>query len=165
MRGARRFCGGLAALALSILAAGPARAVLCGTELDPLTVTATDIAFGQYSAAQPADLTPTGTITLSCEVPADVAPSFTVSLSTGMSGGFMPRQMKMGASTLDYNISTVAWPTTTVWGDGTGGTVTQTYSENLLFGSVTFTAYADLPAGQYVLPGDYGDQITVTVSY
>ena len=73
--------------------------------------------------------------------------------------------MAFGANMLDYNIYTTPG-FTSVWGDGSGGTLTQSFNGSLLsLGSTTFTGYGRVPAGQYVVPGGYNDTLTVTVTF
>lgn len=120
------------------------------------------ISFGNYSANSASDKTMNGTVTANCTL-GGTLPSFTIALSTGGSNTFLSRTMNLlVVNTLDYNIYTTNGYTT-VWGDGTNSTVTQSYGGGS--GSVNFTAYGKIPTGQYVLPGAYGDSITITVTY
>jgi spore coat protein U-like protein len=89
-------------------------------------------------------------------------PPLTISLSAGTTGGFSPRTLTAGASSLNYNLYTS--PTfTTVWGDGTSGTETESYNAGAR--TVTLTVYGRIPKAQFVSPGGYGNTITVTVTY
>ena len=74
------------------------------------------------------------------------------------------RFMAYGGNHLGYNIYTSAGYAT-VWGDGTSGSSSQSYASLLALGSISYTAWGRLPAGQYVRAGSYDDQITVVVSY
>jgi spore coat protein U-like protein len=143
-------------------AASAAAAPKCNGGGNPAQVTATAMSFGNYNAASPGATTANSTITVSCVDASRELPAITVALSTGGSGTYAPRSMSSGANTLDYNIYTSA-AFTSVWGNGTGGTVTIT--DNPTVNSVSFTAYGQVPAGQYVTPGSYTDTITVTVTY
>ena len=147
-----------------VLAAAPrpAHALLCGTILDPLSVSATALAFGSYNASSPTPRDATGSVTVSCGLGLDLLPAFTVSISAG-SGSFATRKMAFGASRLNYNIYTDGGRTT-IWGDGTAGTVTQSYSTVLVLGSITYTAYGRVPVGQYVASGAYADTRVVPVT-
>lgn len=143
----------------------PARAGLCGTFLDPMSVAATGLGFGNYLPASVS--TSNSTITMSCGLLGlDLLPSFTVALSAGNSASMITRKMVFGAQSLNYNIYTTSGYAT-VWGDGTGGSVTQSVNGGLLqLGSTNFTAYGRLPAGQYVSAGGpYLDTITVSVTF
>ena len=150
-------------LAAMLLAASPAHALLCGTILDPMSVSATALSFGNYI--------PTGagfantSVKVSCGLLGlDLLPNFTVSLSAGNAGTPSGRYLAMSGSHLNYNI--YADPGfATVWGDGSSGSVTQTFNSVLSLGSINFTGYGRIPAGQYVAAGPYTDVVTVTVSY
>jgi spore coat protein U-like protein len=150
-------------LAALLLAASPAHALLCGTILDPMSVSATALSFGNYI--------PTGagtantSVKISCGLLGlDLLPDFTVSLSAGNATTPAGRYLGMSGSHLGYNI--FADPGfATVWGDGSSGSITQTFNSVLSLGNITFTGYGRIPAGQYVAAGPYTDVITVTVSY
>jgi spore coat protein U-like protein len=146
-----------------LLAASPAQALLCGTILDPMSVSATALNFGNYIP------TGAGTANTSVKVSCgllglDLLPNFTLSLSAGSATAPSGRYLGMSGSRLNYNI--YADPGfATIWGDGSGGSVTQTFNSVLSLGAITFTGYGRIPAGQYVAAGSYADIITVTVSY
>ncbi len=148
------------------LATRPAFALLCGTVLDPLSVSATGISFGNYTATDPTATTASGTITVSCGLlGVDVLPGFTVSLSSGNGGSFAPRTLAGGGASLSYNLYTDTTHTA-VWGDGSGATVARSFDGTLLhLGSYDFTVYGALAAGQFVKAGVYSDTIIVTVTY
>lgn len=143
--------------------AAPAQALLCGTVLDPMSVSATGLSFGTYfpSSAN----TATVTVNVSCGLLGlDLLPAFTVSLSPGNAASASARYMNRAGSHLNYNIySTPAY--TKVLGDGTGGTVQDTYSGLLSLGTISFTGYGTAPAGQFIRAGAYTDTILVTVTY
>jgi spore coat protein U-like protein len=148
---------------LLVLAPKPAQALLCGTVLDPISVSSTTLVFGNYLA--PSQSAANHTVTISCGLGLDLLPSFTVALSAGQAASFGPRKMSFGAALLNYNIYTTPG-FATVWGDGSGATVTQSFNGSLLsLGSTTFTGYGRVPAGQYVAPGGYTDTLTVTVTF
>jgi spore coat protein U-like protein len=146
-----------------LLATSPAHALLCGTILDPMSVSATALNFGNYI--------PTGasfantSVKISCGLLGlDLLPNFTVALSTGNAASPSGRYLAMSGSHLNYNIYTDPG-FATVWGDGSSGSITQTFAGILSLGNITFTGYGRIPAGQYVAAGPYTDAITVTVSY
>jgi spore coat protein U domain-containing protein, fimbrial subunit CupE1/2/3/6 len=154
----------LAAL-LGALMPQAAIAATCGTGLDPILLQATATAFGVYSPGSGSAVTANGTVTVACTSPiTDTLPSFAVALDGGGAGSFSPRQMSFGSARLNYNLYTSS-SYTTIWGDGTNGTVTQSYDSGSAQGTVNFTAFGNLPAGQFATPGLYTDTITVTVSY
>ncbi|HXS20313.1 MAG TPA: spore coat protein U domain-containing protein, partial [Steroidobacteraceae bacterium] len=84
---------------------------------------------------------------------------YTVSMSAG-SGTLTSRVMKSGGSQLDYNLYTNSTHTT-IWGDGTSGTV-KVSATSL---GATYTVYGLIPALQNVPVGSYSDTVTVTVTY
>ena len=151
-----------AALLALLLMTRPASALLCGSFLDPIIVSATDLNFGIYvpSSASTANTT----VTVGCTIPIDLLTDFHVSLSAGSSLNPGARLMKKGSDQIDYNIYADGGYMT-VWGDGTGGSLDRTYNSLLSLGSVSFTGFGRLPQGQYVAPGAYTDHITVTVSF
>jgi spore coat protein U-like protein len=139
-----------AALAALLLIAPAARAAC--------TVSATPVAFGAYSPFSGTPTDSTGTATVRCTPAANVV----VALSTGGSGTFSPRQMSSGPSRLGYQLYSNA-ARTTVWGNGTGGTVT--VAARVTGAGRNFTAFGRIPALQGVAPGAYVDTITVTVTF
>jgi spore coat protein U-like protein len=131
-------------------------------------ITVTTMVFGTYVGSSPTLMT-TNTIGVGCvgvSVPLlYYPPPFTISLSSGVAASFAPRAMAgPGSSKLSYNIYTTA-ALTTVWGDGTGGSVTQGGGGNILVPTYTFTGYGAIPTGQWVRAGSYSDTILVTVTY
>lgn len=147
-----------------LLVPRPAAAALCGTFLDPLSVSATTLAFGNYLAASAS--ASTTTVTISCGLLGlDLLPSFTVALSAGNSASMATRKMLFGAASLNYNIYTTLGGAS-IWGDGSGGSVTQSFNGGLLhLGTVPFTGYGRVPVAQYVKAGPYTDTLTVTVTF
>jgi spore coat protein U-like protein len=140
-----------AALAALLLIAPAAARAAC-------TVSATPVAFGAYSPFSGTPTDSTGTATVRCTPAANVV----VALSTGGSGTFSPRQMSSGPSRLGYQLYSNA-ARTTVWGNGTGGTVT--VAARVTGAGRNFTAFGRIPALQGVAPGAYVDTITVTVTF
>ena len=155
-----RFACALLAFACAV----PVLAAKCDRPSRPLQVTATTMTFGNYNAASPGATTANATITVSCVNPAHDLNPFSIALSKGGSASYAPRTMTFGANTLNYNIYTTAG-FVSVWGDGTGSTVTVDYNGAGNPNSLNYTAYGSVPAGQYVAAGSYTDTITVTVTY
>jgi spore coat protein U-like protein len=145
-----------------VLCTRPAAALLCGSILDPITVSATPLSFGVYlpGSASAANTT----IKVSCTIPLDLLTDFTVSLSAGNAATPATRLLRHGGDQLGYNIFADAGYMT-VWGDGSAGSVTQGFNSLLALGSVQFTGFGRLPQGQYVPAGAYSDRITVTVAF
>jgi spore coat protein U-like protein len=146
-----------------LLAPTPAFALLCGTVLDPMSVSATALSFGSYT---PASASPASTtVTIACGLLGlDLLPDFTVALSAGNATTPSGRYLVMSGNHLGYNIYT-STGYATVWGDGSGGSVTQSFNSVLSLGTINYTGYGRIPAGQNVAAGPYTDNITVTVTY
>lgn len=143
----------------------PAQALLfCGGPISSaVTVSATDLSFGTYAPSSPSHAS--AGISVRCSaLGIDLLPSFTVSLIAASSADPSARTLNSGARRLNYNIYTTSGYSA-VWGDGSSGSATQSYSSLLVLGSVAFTAWGRLPQGQYVPAGTYSDRITVLVSY
>lgn len=154
----RRVRACVALTTLAVLVCPAAHATVNGM----CTVTATAVAFGTYSPLTTA--TSTGTISVVCTGVVGSS-SATAALSSGTSGTFTARTMSNGTGgTLSYNLYTIA-ADSVVWGDGTGGSQTQTLTINGM-GKVTVnaTVYGFVPS-QDPAPGSYSDTITVTVNY
>lgn len=131
------------------------------------TMTITNINFGTYNVFSTQHLDTTGNVRVDC---ASNVNKITVSLGPSPnSGGFNPRQMRrsQGTGLMNYNIFTNA-SRTIIWGNGTGGTSTQT--ANRPGGkpqpwSSSFIAYGRIFSRQDVSVGSYGETIVVTVIY
>lgn len=127
-------------------------------------VTAPTLSFGPYDGLSGAPATTSATAVVTC----NEAPPPTVTMELGpsaVSGGFFPRQMRQdgGSDRLSYNFYTTAGAGA-VWGDGTGGTVTQSARVNRGKPWVV-TIYGFVPAGQDVSAGSYSDTLTVTINF
>lgn len=148
-----------ARLVVALLAAAPSVAgALCTT----LEVAGTGVAFGTFLGSQ---RTSSGKISLTCTGEDDTY--YSVALSTGMSGSYSQRTMRNGMSALSYNLYADS-AFATIWGDGTGGTVTMVGTISLHGGksrTVDLTVYGRLPAQILLPPGAYSDAITTTVTY
>jgi spore coat protein U-like protein len=145
----------------------PAQALLtCGSGAlfaSAVTVSATALNFGTYTPAS-ARLA-SATISVECGLLGlDLLPGFVLSLTSQNGGNPANRYMERSGVPLAYNVYTSSGYGT-VWGDGTNGSVTQSYGALLSLGSIHYTAWGRLPAGQYVASGAYNDWMTVTVSY
>lgn len=129
-------------------------------------VTATALAFGTYDPLAATNTTGTSTVSVQC-TKTTVA---TIALNGGVNGNLAQRKMKDSASTdlLNYQLYTTSG-NASVWGDATGGTVTQSYTSSSSATVQPFTVYGTIPAGQNVTPSSvansYQDTITVTVTF
>jgi spore coat protein U-like protein len=136
------------------------------TVLKFCTVSATNLAFGNYTPSTGA-VTNSSTVTYACT---NGTPITTITLNIGTTTGatFAQRLMTNGTQTLEYNLYT-SNAYSSIWGDGTGGSVTQSGVTGAGLGtSSTLTVFGRLPdsvANQAIPPGSYSDTITVTVNY
>jgi spore coat protein U-like protein len=157
----------LACCALALLcAASPSQALLCGSGLplaSGISVSTTDLSFNNYTPAS-ADFANT-TVSVACGLLGlDILPAFSVSLTAMNGSGPATRYLVQGGTHLNYNVYTTSGYSV-IWGDNSGGSATENYAGLLSLGSVSFTGWGRLPAGQYVAAGPYTDRITVTVTY
>ena len=130
------------------------------------TVAATNVAFGNYTPTAGA-VSANGSVSVSCTKNT----TFTVALDKGTTatGTIAQRLMSDGAAgdTLQYNLYTTSG-FATVWGDGTGSSVTQGGTGAGMNNAVTLTVYGNLPdnaTNQAAPPATYNDTITVSVAY
>lgn len=130
------------------------------------SVTANALDFGDYTPAAGA-LTGSSTVSVRCTKNT----GYTVALNAGTtSGGSIAQRLMKHTSTTDtlqYNLYTTA-ALTTVFGDGTGGSVTSAGTGSGMGTATAITVYGSLPdsaANQAALTGAYSDTITVTVTY
>ncbi|TFI57258.1 SCPU domain-containing protein [Sphingomonas parva] len=137
----------LSALLAIAAAAGPAQAC---------TISAVGVAFGTYDPKSSAPRTGFGRISLDCHPNARPV----IALGAGLGGNLLQRRMSNGRSTLNYNLYTDAG-LTSVWGDGTGGTLSISAPKK----TSSYTVYGRIPAGQNVSAGSYSDVLIVTVIY
>lgn len=122
------------------------------------TISVPDLGFGSYVPTAMANTTADTTAT----VTATLGTSYTVALSAG-GGTFAARRMTgPGADLLGYNLYTTAG-FTTVWGDGTGGSVTQGGTGT--GAAQNFTVFGRILSGQFATPGAYSDSLTATVTF
>ena len=128
--------------------------------------TATGVVFGNYTPGT-GNVAANNTVAVKCTKNT----AFTVALNKGTTTGgtIAQRLMTDGAAgdTLQYNLYTTA-AFTTVWGDGTGASVTQAGTGTGMATAVNFTAFGQLPdnaTNQAAPPNGYTDTITVTVTY
>lgn len=137
----------------------PASAQLC-------TVLGVAPLFGTYSTGSGAPAN--GSVTVTCVVLGifgqDV--SYTVKLLMSPQAQGTQRRMNNGGVYLNYNVFCDSG-FNQVWGDGLSPTCARTGGQTGLLGSLitVFPVYGNIPAGQYVTPGTYGDSIGIEVLY
>ncbi len=140
--------------------------------LKTCSVSAGNLAFGNYTPGGGA-LTSTSTVSVLCTN----GTAFTAALNAGSTLGGTVAQRLMaesgGSGTLQYNLYTTA-AHSTVWGDGTGSSVTEsgTGAGMATADSQSLTVFGQLPdnATNQAAPVTgattaYSDTITVTVTY
>jgi spore coat protein U-like protein len=130
------------------------------------SVATTAAAFGNYNPTSVTAIATTGNVAVTCSALVVFSASYVISMNAGNSGSFTTRFMNFTGNHLDYNLYTQS-AHTTVWGDGTGGTVTvsDSYTAVGLSQTRNYTVYGLLPALQALRAGNYTDTITVTVTY
>jgi spore coat protein U-like protein len=133
------------------------------------TVSATGIAFGNYSPLSPTGDSAAGTWSVSCNAigSGSATVTGTLTLSTGSSGSYVARTMMSGTHALQYNIYLTP-SYTQVMGDGSAGTYAPSESGTVTAGQVyqiTGYMYGFMPPSQDVPAGGYSDSIVVTVTY
>lgn len=122
-------------------------------------VTAAPVSFGTYLPFSPTAADATGSVRVACT---NFMGGYTIALGSG--GGSIPaRRMASGSAALQYQLYTTA-ARSTVWGNGTGGSVIVSGS-CLVLCSQTYSVYGRIPARQSARPGTYTDTITVTVTF
>ena len=161
-------CGAALALATYLLTSSTASFAgqagtsftVSATVLDACSVTASDLAFGNYLPTNGSAVTATSTVEVTCTSGSD----YTIALDGGTTTtDVSARAMTDGAShNLEYGLYTTGGYTT-LWGDGTGSTATQGGTGNNL--AQEYTVYGQLPAGQFVPAGSYTDMVGVTVNF
>jgi spore coat protein U-like protein len=154
-----------AVLGLSALPAMAAQTItsqfnVTATVLNNCAVSASDLAFGNYSASSGTPVTATTTLSVTCTA----SLGYTIALDGGTTTGLVAaRAMKDASSNqLNYGLYT-SGAYSTVWGDGTGSS--QTVPGSGTGSAQSVTVYGRIPAAQYVAAGSYADRVTVTVTY
>jgi len=121
-------------------------------------VTSSGVSFGSYDVFTANDTESTGELIVTCSGET----AYTLRLDPGSSGSFSIRKMSNGTDFLTYNIYSDA-AKNSVWGDGTGGSVTK--SGQTRSNPEEHTLYGRISAGQNVSVGNYSDTIIVTIVF
>ncbi len=119
------------------------------------TLSTSGIAFGGYDPFVNEDVDSVANINVTC----DDATPYSIALSTG-NGTYETRVMTSGLHHLLYNLYIDA-ALTTVWGDGTGQSMTVTDTQSV----ANYTVYGRIPARQNAHVGVYSDTIVITVTF
>lgn len=156
----------LIAAVASCLAPQALAQVACELDVAPMS-------FGIYDTLSPLGSQVTGSVTVSCRLLDPNAAErigYSIALGPG-TGSYARRTMQApGTSeTLGYNIHLRSVSPATVWGDGTGGTVTangsMTINKNSDRRPLVLPLVGAIPPLQAVAPGVYTDTLTVTVTW
>ncbi len=128
---------------------------------------ATGESFGTYNPFSVVATTSTATVTVMCQTSSSVYVSYVITLNGGTAGSVTARSMANGTTRLPYQLYKDTLYSQ-VWGDGTGGS--STWPDGYLLTSLApvtrnYVAYGSIPAGYQVVPGTYGDLITILVTY
>lgn len=126
------------------------------------STTATALAFNPYTPGGGA-IAQSSVVSVKCTKNTP----YTVALNGGVGGTVAQRLMTSGTNTLQYQLYTTA-ALGTVWGDGTGSSVTQPGTGAGIATANTLTVYGQVPdnaTNQAAVPASYTDTVTVTVSY
>jgi spore coat protein U-like protein len=139
--------------------------LVSATVIKSCVVTATALAFGNYDQIVATATTGTSTVSLQCTNGAVAV----IALNGGANGTLAQRKMKdsVSTNTLNYQLYTDVGETH-VWGDGTGVTLTQTYTSGNSATVQPFTVFGAIPAQQNVAvsaSNTYQDTIGVTVTF
>lgn len=127
-------------------------------------VSTTPVNFGSYDVFSNSAVDTVGQVTVGC-TGVGTTYSVTVQLNKGLVGSVAQRKMQQGNGNdkLSYNLYTDAGRST-IWGDGTSSSSTQTINVNGGTSS-TLSIYGRIPALQDVEMGSYTDSITVTINF
>lgn len=142
---------------LALACVSPALATCSFTSIGSLPFTYNPITGGAATASS--------TMTVSCD--ASSGTNVSISLDPGLHAGASsnPWRKLLNAAnnqTLNYNIYTDG-AYTTIWGDGTNATATQSHAQ--VAASFSFTLYGQVPSGQNVSAGNFSDTVTATMTF
>lgn len=130
------------------------------------SVGTTAVTFGNYNPISATATTANGNVAVTCSALVIFTVSYVISMAKGNSATYTPRFMNLSGVHLNYNLYTTAG-FASIWGDGTGGTVTVSDSYTAIGLSETrnYTPFGQIPALQVVGAGTYTDTVLVTVTY
>ena len=126
---------------------------------DECIISATDLAFGNYSVTVGAAVDGSTNLSVTCSG----GTAYEVSLDAGAGAGasVATRKMTSGANTLDYSLYQDAGRTQ-VWGVTSG---TDTVAGTGTGSAQTISVYGQIAAAQPAAAGSYADTITATVTF
>jgi spore coat protein U-like protein len=145
----------LAVVAFGVTAVGSAHAQQATTSFQvtanvqsACTVTATDLAFGNYSASLGVPVDSTSSITVTC------SNGLPYGVSVGANANARTMARTLGGGSLDYGMFNEAARSTAFAVAAVGSGLVQNH-----------TVYGRIPANQFVPTGNYTDTVNVTVNY
>ena len=133
------------------------------TVLNNCAVSASDLAFGNYSASSGSPVTATTTLSVTCTA----SLGYTIALDGGTTTGVVAaRAMKdTNSNQLNYGLYT-SGAYSTVWGDGTGGSQIYRDAAPAPNSNISVPIYGCLRAGQRgAMVGSYQETFAVTVNF
>lgn len=138
----------------------------CGGLGCSCSVATTAVTFGNYNPISATATTANGNVAVTCSALVIFTASYVISMAKGNSATYTPRFMNLAGVHLNYNLYTTAG-FASIWGDGTGGTVTVSDSYTAIGLSETrnYTPFGQIPALQTIGAGTYTDTVLVTVTY
>lgn len=154
---------------LALIGAAPSAHALCIQGICSCTVTTTSVLFANYNPLAYGNTDSTGTVTVKCGGVAGLLVPFTIALNQGGGSSITNRSLAFGGNRLNYNLY-IDNTYTTVWGDGTTGTLV---AGGLLLDALglspglVYTVYGRIPGRQVTtIPGGpYVDSVSVTLTY
>lgn len=155
----KRSLQSLALATLLCIGASQGWAVTC-------TVTAMNLAFGNYDSFRHTQTDSTGNLAITCNGKPGERVAYGVALNAG-AGTYPQRTMRSASGhRLSYNIY-IGASRRLVWGDGNGGSVIVSDSFRLEARTVNrnYPVYGRMFHGQKVPAGIYNDAITVTLNF
>ncbi len=155
--GAAMACAALAPSASAQTATATTTFQVTATVLKLCSVSATNLAFGDYTPAAASEQTSTLTVLCTTNTP------YTIALNLGTAASPTQRAMTSAgtATTLNYILYRDT-ARTAVWGETAS---TDTAAGTGTGANQTVTVYGRIPAGQRPQPGSYTDTVTVTLTY
>lgn len=130
------------------------------------SVSTNNLSFGTYNPTNASAVTANTNVNVSCfSLLVLMFGSLDISLSAGSSGTVTARKLVNGASTMDYNVYKDSTYSTVLGAGGAGGSLLSLNISGLLTFNTSQTVYGKIPAGQWVKPGTYTDNLVITISY
>lgn len=125
------------------------------------SISTTSVSFGSYDVFSITPTDSTGTVSYRCT---GSAATVQITLDFGSNAQSTTRYMTNGPDLMTYGLYLDA-AMTSIWGDGTGSTLTYQASSPPNNQWVNVTVYGRVPAGQDVSAGPYADTVTATINF